>query len=106
MDRSDAREAAQIAQNKSKRIRALVPRDAPVLSSDGKPQYVIITGQPDAGKTTTQKNAAETLGASATTYDVDDNAEIHPRFAEFVRDNGLWGHAAVSAGCQTASTRN
>ncbi|NYH53006.1 hypothetical protein HNR06_002595 [Nocardiopsis arvandica] len=29
------------------------------------------------------------------TYDGDDNAEIHPRYAEIMRDNGLQGQAAV-----------
>ncbi|WP_067609310.1 zeta toxin family protein [Nocardiopsis listeri] len=38
---------------------------------------------------------SQALGASVATYDGDDNAEIHPRYAEIMRDNGLQGHSAV-----------
>ena len=92
---SSPREAAQIEQNKQRRIQALVPQATPVRPDGKKPQFIIITGQPGAGKTTTQKGVTNALGPSTATYDRDDNAKIHPRHARIMRDNGLQGQAAV-----------
>ncbi len=92
---SDPRDAAQIEQNKNRRIRSLVPDDVPVRSGGEQPQFIIIAGQQAAGKTTTQERVVHALGTSAATYDSDDNAKIHPRYAEIMRDNGLQGQSVV-----------
>ncbi|MEV2278282.1 zeta toxin family protein [Nocardiopsis sp. NPDC049922] len=92
---SDPRDAARVEQNKNRRIRALVPGDVPVRSDGEKPQFIIIAGQQGAGKTTTQERVTDALGVSVATYDGDDNAKIHPRYDEIMRDNGLQGQSAV-----------
>lgn len=92
---SDPREAAQIESRKNQRIDDLVPDAVPVRSVGEKPQFIIVAGQQASGKTTTQKNVTNALGTSVATYDADDNAEIHPRYAEIMRANGLQGQSAV-----------
>lgn len=89
-------EAALIEQAKKDYIQELVPDDVPVRADGEKPQFIILAGQQAAGKTTTQERVAEALGGRlVATYDGDDLAEIHPRYSEIMRNNGLQGQSAV-----------
>ncbi|MFD6951686.1 MULTISPECIES: zeta toxin family protein [unclassified Nocardiopsis] len=93
---SDPREAAWIELRKNQRISDLIPEDVPARSAGKKPRFIIITGQQAAGKTKTQKDVTSALGEQpVASYDGDDNAEIHPRYAQIMRANGLQGQSAV-----------
>lgn len=93
---SDPQDAALIEQLKNERIDELVPDDVPERSKGERPQFVILAGQPGTGKTTNQQAVIRALGdSSVATYDGDDNAKIHPRHDEIMRNGGLAGHANV-----------
>ncbi|WP_405160064.1 zeta toxin family protein [Nocardia sp. NBC_01499] len=90
------REAALIEQAKNERIRNLIPPEAPVRAEGERPQFIVIAGQQGAGKTTTQERLVAALGdRSVAAYDGDDNAKIHPRYADIMRANGISGVDAV-----------
>ncbi|MEU3017719.1 zeta toxin family protein [Nocardiopsis sp. NPDC007018] len=89
------REAEIFHARKRTRIENLVPADAPNRRAGERPQLVLVTGQPGAGKSTVQRNVVCALGPSAASYDSDDNAEIHPRYTEIMREYGLQGQTAV-----------
>ncbi|MFE9246184.1 zeta toxin family protein [Nocardiopsis sp. NPDC006938] len=98
MSESDvSEEIAALEANKQQRIRALVPRNLPDRPPEKAPRFIIIVGQPGSGKSTIQERVANALGPSVASYDGDDNARIHPRFTEIMRDNGLQGQASVES---------
>jgi hypothetical protein len=80
-----------------RRLADLTPRLPPQRGPGGRPWAVLIGGQQAAGKTTTQGLVHDALGRdNVASYDGDDNATVHPRHVEIMRQNGIHGQAIVA----------
>ncbi|MFY7067372.1 zeta toxin family protein [Nocardiopsis changdeensis] len=81
------------------RLRELTPPLGPERGGGERPRAVILGGQPGAGKTTTQEAVYAEMGDDRTVlYDGDDNAEVHPRYEQVMREHGLEGNDLVNKG--------
>jgi hypothetical protein len=88
--------AAEGAELTARRLAQLTPRSAPVRAPGVRPLAVLIGGQPGAGKSTTQRLVHRALGAdTAANYDFDDNAVLHPRYEEILRNGRIDAHRDV-----------
>lgn len=97
----EVREAQELEAAVRRRIRDLTPC-APERARGQRPWALIIAGQPGAGKTTLQKILCDELRdphgrPRVALYDGDDNALVHPRYADLAGEHPFDGHHIADA---------
>lgn len=80
----------------ARRLAEVVPARQPSRAAGERPRFVVLAGQPGAGKSTAQEQIRAILGPeTVAVYDLDDNPSAHPRYAAVMRAGGLSGDYQV-----------
>lgn len=87
---------AEAAEVTDRRLNQITPLFPPSRVPGMRPMAVLIGGQPGAGKSTTQRLVHRALGEHTTaSYDFDDNAVAHPRYAAILGKGRIDAHRDV-----------
>ncbi|MEU8226194.1 zeta toxin family protein [Kribbella sp. NPDC048915] len=80
----------------ARRLAEVLPPRQPSRGVGERPRFVVLAGQPGAGKTTAQDQIRTILGPeTVAVYDLDDNPSAHPRYTAIMRAAGLNGDNVV-----------
>lgn len=80
----------------ARRVAEVIPARQPSRAAGDRPRFVVLAGQPGAGKSTAQEQIREILGRdTAAVYDLDDNPTAHPRYTAIMQAGGLNGDNVV-----------